>query len=85
MSLSINQHPENQKTTGLCAGDSCALQQQAARPSAYRERDSRGRLPLHVAAPRPRPDVLRAVLQGENGPGEGRGVASVPVSTRLTW
>ncbi|XP_003972946.2 ankyrin repeat and SOCS box protein 15b [Takifugu rubripes] len=45
-------------------GDSCALQQQAARPSAYRERDSRGRLPLHVAAPRPQPDVLRAVLQG---------------------
>ncbi|TNM91297.1 hypothetical protein fugu_019677 [Takifugu bimaculatus] len=45
-------------------GDSCALQQQAAHPSAYRECDSRGRLPLHVAAPRPQPDVLRAVLQG---------------------
>lgn len=58
----------------LFAGDSCALQQQAAHLSAYSERDSRGRLPLHVAAPRPQPDVLREVLQGENGPWAGRGL-----------
>lgn len=71
-SRSISIESENQGP--LFAGDSCALQQQAARLSAYRERDSRGRLPLHVAAPRPHPDVLLAVLRGENGPREGRGL-----------
>ncbi|CAF87620.1 unnamed protein product, partial [Tetraodon nigroviridis] len=43
--------------------DVCRLQQWAAHLSAFRERDSRGRLPLHVAALRPQTDVLRVVLQ----------------------
>uniref|UniRef100_H3DMB0 Ankyrin repeat and SOCS box containing 15b n=1 Tax=Tetraodon nigroviridis TaxID=99883 RepID=H3DMB0_TETNG len=47
----------------LSAGDVCRLQQRAAHLSAFRERDSRGRLPLHVAALRPQTDVLRVVLQ----------------------
>lgn len=50
----------------MSAGDVCALQQQAGRLSAFTERDSRGRLPLHLAALRPQTDVLRVVLQGKS-------------------
>lgn len=34
--------------------------------SAFRESDSRGRLPLHAAAVQPQRDVLHVVLQGES-------------------
>ncbi|XP_051248541.1 ankyrin repeat and SOCS box protein 15b isoform X1 [Dicentrarchus labrax] len=43
-------------------GDVYALQELSG-VSAFRESDSRGRLPLHAAAAQPRQDVLHAVLQ----------------------
>lgn len=77
---------------GLSAGDASGVQQQADRLSAFTERDSRGRLPLHAAALRPQTDVLRVVLQGKNRTREGVHVfqfspgapATATVSTDLT-
>lgn len=47
-------------------GDVCALQELSGCVSAFRESDSRGRLPLHAAAVQPQEDILHAVLQGES-------------------
>ncbi|XP_070785243.1 ankyrin repeat and SOCS box protein 15b [Enoplosus armatus] len=44
-------------------GDVYALQELSGCVSAFKESDSRGRLPLHAAAVQPRQDVLHAVLQ----------------------
>ncbi|XP_076578690.1 ankyrin repeat and SOCS box protein 15b [Chaetodon auriga] len=44
-------------------GDVCALQGLTGCVSAYRESDSRGRLPLHAAAVQPQQDILDVVLQ----------------------
>ncbi|XP_044041428.1 ankyrin repeat and SOCS box protein 15b isoform X2 [Siniperca chuatsi] len=44
-------------------GNVYALQELSGCVSAFRERDSRGRLPLHAAAVQPQPDILHAVLQ----------------------
>lgn len=57
----------------LFLGDVDVLRQQAGRPSAFAEKDSGGRLPLHAAALQPQPDVLRAALRGEDGGLGGRG------------
>lgn len=48
----------------VSAGDVSALQELSGCVSAFRESDSRGRLPLHAAAAQPQRDVLHAVLQG---------------------
>ncbi|XP_062238260.1 ankyrin repeat and SOCS box protein 15b isoform X1 [Platichthys flesus] len=44
-------------------GDVCALQELSGCVSAFRVSDSRARLPLHVAAVQPQPEILQAVLQ----------------------
>ncbi|XP_045928563.1 ankyrin repeat and SOCS box protein 15b isoform X1 [Micropterus dolomieu] len=44
-------------------GDVYALQELSGCVSAFRQRDSKGRLPLHAAAVQPQRDILRAVLQ----------------------
>ncbi|XP_068442829.1 ankyrin repeat and SOCS box protein 15b [Clinocottus analis] len=44
-------------------GDVYALQELSGCVSAFRERDSRGRLPLHAAAAQPQPEILHVVLQ----------------------
>lgn len=50
----------------VSTGDVHALQELTGCASAYRESDSRGRLPLHAAAVQPQRGVLHVVLQGEN-------------------
>lgn len=53
---------------GSCSvstGDVFALQELSACVSAFKESDSRGRLPLHAAAVQPQQEILRVVLQGE--------------------
>ncbi|KAM3587855.1 uncharacterized protein V6R79_015368 [Siganus canaliculatus] len=44
-------------------GDACALQELSGCGSAFKECDSRGRLPLHAAAEQPQPGILDVVLQ----------------------
>ncbi|KAM6961524.1 ankyrin repeat and SOCS box protein 15b [Tautogolabrus adspersus] len=44
-------------------GDVCALQVLSGCTSAFRERDSRGQLPLHAAAVQPQQEILHVVLQ----------------------
>ncbi|KAI3366773.1 hypothetical protein L3Q82_009445, partial [Scortum barcoo] len=50
-------------TAAIHKGDVYALQELSGCVSAFRERDSRGRLPVHAAAVQPRSDVLHVVLQ----------------------
>lgn len=50
----------------VSTGDVYTLQELSGCVSAFRESDSRGRLPLHAAAVQPQRDVLHVVLQGES-------------------
>lgn len=52
----------------VSTGDVYALQELSGCASAFRESDSRGRLPLHAAAVQTQPDILHVVLQGEGRP-----------------
>lgn len=50
----------------FCTGDVYALQELSGCVSAFRESDSRGRLPLHAAAVQRQQEILHVVLQGES-------------------
>nr|XP_043878566.1 ankyrin repeat and SOCS box protein 15b isoform X1 [Solea senegalensis] len=62
-SLHTNSEDFNKIMSAIQTGDVCALQELSACVSAFRESDSRARLPLHAAAVQPLREILHVVLQ----------------------